>query len=336
MKKKIAFIGLVGMLFLSWMTVGAGMAAEVKSYVFGSGPMGGPWRIGVGAGGQMLNEQLKDKYSFTVAASGGSVENVRRLMAGEYHTVWAHMNNMDDAWNGKGLFKEQKPFKEMRALEYLADQAICAVTLAKTPIRNFMDLAGKKVNIGPAGSGGVPILRDMFRALGLEDKVNIVNIGFQAGAQALRDGQIDANINPGGPYVTPAIAEIAFSTSLRTIEPTPEEAKKIEAALSYLYLDEIPPNRSVGEGSDKAKKAFFWSMFWIAHANMPADVVYDMLRVTQDPKNKEILGKVLSYWQTAAPKFESLVKMGIPLHPGAVKFWREKGVTVPPALIVSR
>ncbi|MEW6335734.1 MAG: TAXI family TRAP transporter solute-binding subunit [Thermodesulfobacteriota bacterium] len=336
MTKKMWLLGVIGILCLGWVTAGAVSAAEVRTYVFGSGPMGGPWRIGVGAGGQMLNEQLKDKYSFTVAASGGSVENVRRLMAGEYHTVWAHMNNMDDAWNGKGLFKEQKPFKEMRVLEYLADQAICAVTLAKSPIRTFMDLAGKKVNIGPAGSGGVPILRDMFKALGLEGKVTIVNIGFQAGAQALKDGQIDANINPGGPYVTPAIAEIAFSTALRTIEPTPDEAKKIESALSYMYLADIPPNRSVGEGSDKAKKAFFWSMFWIAHASMPDDVVYDMLRVTQDPKNKEVLGKVLSYWQTAAPKFESLVKMRIPLHPGAIKYWKEKGVAVPAELIPSK
>lgn len=336
MKKKMWLFGVIGIFCLSWMTVGTGMAAEVKSYVFGSGPMGGPWRIGVGAGGQMLNEQLKDKYTFTVAASGGSVENVRRLMAGEYHTVWAHMNNMDDAWNGKGLFKGQKPFKEMRALEYLADQAICAVTLAKSPIKNFMDLAGKKVNIGPAGSGGVPILKDIFKALGLEDKVNVVNIGFQAGAQALKDGQIDANINPGGPYVTPAIAEVAFSTALRTIEPTAEEGKKIDDALSYLYLSTIPPGKSVGEGSDKAKKAFFWSMFWIAHSSMPADVVYDMLKVTQDPKNKDVLGKVLTYWTTAGPKFESLVKMGIPLHPGAIKFWKEKGVSIPSALVSSK
>ena len=336
MKKNMWLVCLIGILCCSWMTMGTVTAAEVKNYVFGSGPMGGPWRIGVGAGGQMLNEQLKDKYSFTVAASGGSVENVRRLMAGEYHTVWAHINNMDDAWNGKGLFAGQKPYKDFRVLEYLADHAICAVTLAKSPIKTFMDLAGKKVNIGPAGSGGVPILKDMFKALGLEGKVNIVNIGFQAGAQALKDGQIDANINPGGPYVTPAIAEISFSTALRTIEPTAEEARKVESNLSYLYLSTIPPGKSVGEGSDKAKKAFFWSMFWIALPTMPDEVVYDMLKVTQDPANKALLGKVLNYWESAGPKCDSLVKMKIPLHPGAIKFWKEKGVSIPPELIPAK
>lgn len=53
--------------------------------------------------------------------------------------------------------------------------------------------------------------------------------------------------------------------------------------------------------------------------------LYDMLKVTQDAKNKEMLGKVISYWLTAGPNFSPLVKMGIPLHPGAVKFWKDQG-----------
>lgn len=333
MDRKCFVVSLIGVFLLCTLMSGIAFGAEVKNYVFGSGPMGGPWRIGVGAGVQILNEQLKDKYSFTAAASGGSVENVRRMINGEYHTIWAHINNMDDAWNGVGLFEGQKPFKDMRVLAYLADQAVNVTTLAKSPIRNFMDLAGKRVNIGPAGSGGVPIARAMFKALGIEDKVKIVNISFQAGAQALKDGQLDVSMIPGGPYISPAIAEISHSVALRIVEPTPEEAKKIESAISYLYVSSIPPNRSVGEDSDKEKKAFFWSMYWLALPSVPGDVVYDMLRVTQDPKNREVLGKILAYWLTAGPKFDTLVKMGIPLHPGAVRFWKEQGVKIPPEIM---
>ncbi|NWF92773.1 MAG: TAXI family TRAP transporter solute-binding subunit [Syntrophaceae bacterium] len=332
MKARIFLLTLVGLFLVSFI-MGETASAQVKNYVFGSGPMGGPWRIGVGAGVQILNEQLKDKYSFTAAASGGSVENVRRMINGEYHTIWAHINNMDDAWNGAGLFEGQKPFKEMRVLEYLTDQAINVTTLAKSPIRNFSDLAGKKVNIGPAGSGGVPIAKAIFKALGITDKVKIVNIGFQAGAQALKDGQIDVSMIPGGPYISPAIAEISHSVTLRIVEPTLEEAKKVESEISYLYLGTIPANKSVGENADKEKRALFWSMYWVALASMPGDVVYDMLKVTQDPKNKEVLGKVLNYWLTAGPKFDTLVKMGIPLHPGAIRFWKEQGVKIPPEVV---
>jgi hypothetical protein len=62
MKRRSLIVGLLGLIFISMMTVAA-TAAEVKNYVFGSGPMGGPWRVGVGAGVQVLNEQLKEKYS---------------------------------------------------------------------------------------------------------------------------------------------------------------------------------------------------------------------------------------------------------------------------------
>jgi TRAP transporter TAXI family solute receptor len=333
MKTKVVVMGIGIVFFLALFVVPSPSFAQGEKYVFGSGPMGGPWRIGVGAGVQVLNEQLKGKYSFTAAASGGSVENMRRMMAGEYDTIWVHQNNLYDAWNGVGLFAGQKPFKDVRALEYMTDQAICIATLAKTDIRKVADLAGKKVNIGPAGSGGVPIAKAIFEALGLTDKVKIVNISFQAGAQALKDGQIDVNMNPGGPYVTPAIVEIAQSVGIRLVEPTAQEAEKVLSALSYLHLGVIPPNKGPGENADKERKAFFWSMYWVALPRVPDRVVYDMLAVTQNPKTKAILGKVLNYWLAAGPKFESLVKMGVPLHPGAVKFWKEKGVTIPPQLM---
>jgi TRAP-type uncharacterized transport system substrate-binding protein len=140
-------------------------------------------------------------------------------------------------------------------------------------------------------------------------------------------------MTPGGPYVPPAITEIARSAMIRFIEPTTEEAKKIESEISYLYLGVIPPNKAPGENADKERKAFFWSMYWVALLSMPDEVVYDMLRVTQEPKNKEVLGKVLNYWTTAAPSFSSLERMGIPLHPGAVKYWTEKGVKIPSGLM---
>ncbi len=62
-------------------------AAEVQKYVWGSGPMGGLWRIGVGAAVQLINEQYKDKYFFTAASSGGGIENMRRLITGEFDTT---------------------------------------------------------------------------------------------------------------------------------------------------------------------------------------------------------------------------------------------------------
>ncbi len=308
-------------------------AAEVKKYVLGSGAMGGAWRVGLGACAQLLNEQFKDKYFFTTAASGGSVENMRRIMTGEYHTCWAFINNMDEAWKGVGVFEGQKPFKEMRVVEKVTDQACSVAVLAKSPIKSFMDFSGKKVNLGPAGTGLVFIFRSMFKALDLTDKVKVSYLNHEGAAQALKDGQIDIVVSPGGPYISPAVLEVSRSVPIRIVEPTIEEEKKIEPLLPYLKVGPIPPNKAPGENADKVRRAYFYSTYWIALASMPDDVIYDILSSTQDPKNKEVLNKVINLWEDAGPDFSVTAKIGIPLHPGAVKFWKEKGVKLPPEII---
>ena len=283
MGRRFGVFALAGILLITLTAVQTVAAAEVQRYVMGSGPMGGPWKIGVGAGVQLINEQLKDKYFFTAAASGGSVENTRRLAAGEYDTIWIQGGNMYEVWTGTGLFAGKQPYTEMRMMEYLIDQALNIVVLAKSPIRTLSDLAGKKVNMGPAGSGWVDITKTMMKSLGIENKVKANYLNFEAGAQALKDGQIDATFSPGGPFATPAIVEIARSVPIRLLEPHPEEAKKIVAAIPYLHVGVIPANKAPGENSDRDRKAFCGAVYWVAQARMPEQVVYDLLKVTQEP-----------------------------------------------------
>ena len=307
-------------------------AAEVQKYVWGSGPMGGLWRIGVGAAVQLINEEYKDKYFYTAAASGGGVENVRRLIGGEFDTTWAHTNIMEEASTGTGLFEGQKPFKDMRVMIFMGDQAVCVVALAKSPIKSFSDLAGKKVNVGAPGGIGVSIAKSIFKALGIEDKVKLSFLNPEGAAQGLKDGHIDAALAPGSPF-TPSFVELARSAPIRLIEPTKVEEDKIEKGLPYMELKLIAANTAPGENADKPRKAFFWGQYWIARPGMPDQAVYDALKVTQEPKNREMLTKVMKLWGESGPAFGPVAKMGIPLHPGAVKYWKEKGVKLPPEMV---
>jgi hypothetical protein len=334
--KKCSRMGLfvmAGFFLMALMAVQTVAAAEIERYVIGGGPMGGPWKIGVGAGVQVINEQLKDKYFFTVAATGGSAESARRMAAGEFDTTWIQGGNMYELWTGTGIFTGKKPYKDIRLLEYLTDQALNIVVLDKSPIKSISDLAGKRVNMGPAGSGWVDITRTIFKALGMENKIKANYLSFDGGAQALKDGQIDATFSPGGPYATPSIVEISRSVKIRLIEPPDDEAQKITKAIPYLYVSMIPANRAPGENADRERKAFFGAVYWVAQARMPDQAVYDILKVTQEPKNKEVLGKVLSYWATAAPKFDSIASLGIPVHPGAARFWKEQGAKIPESML---
>ena len=327
--RKMAMVW-IGVLLLG--IVSGANAAEVQKYVWGSGPMGGLWRIGVGAAVQMINEQMKDKYFFTAAASGGGVENVRRMIGGEFDTTWAHTNIMQEATTGTGMFDGQKPYKDMRVMVFMGDQAVCVVALAKSGIKNFSDLAGKKVNVGAPGGIGPSIAKSMFKALGIEDKVKLSFLNPEGAAQGVKDGHIDAALAPGSPF-TPSFTELARSTPIRLVEPTKAEEDKIEKGMPYMYVKIIAPNTAPGENADKPRNAFFWGQYWVAKASMPDQAVYDALKITMDPKNKEMLTKVMSLWGEAGPVFAPVAKMGLKLHPGAIKYWQEKGVKLPPEML---
>jgi uncharacterized protein len=330
MKTRKLIMAWIGVLLMG--IISSANAAEVQRYTWGSGTMGGLWRIGVGAAVQMINEQYKDKYFYTAAASGGGVENMRRMIGGEYDTIWVQTNVMEEARTGTGIFEGQKPFKEMRALAFMGDQAVCVIALSKSPIKSFGDLAGKKVNVGTPGSVGVTIAKSMFKALGIDDKVKLSFLNPEGAAQGLKDGHLDAALAPGSPF-TPSFVELARSTSIRLIEPTKAEEDKIEKGLPYMETKVIAPNTAPGENGDKPRRAFFWGQYWIARPGMPDQAVYDALKVTQEPKNKEILTKVMVLWGESGPSFGPIAKMGIPLHPGAIRFWQEKGVKLPPELL---
>lgn len=327
--RKMAMVWIGALLFG---IISSANAAEVQKYVWGSGPMGGLWRIGVGAAVQLINEQMKDKYFYTAAASGGGVENVRRLIGGEFDTTWAHTNIMQEALTGTDTFEGQKPYKDMRVMIFMGDQAVCVIALAKSPIKSFSDLAGKKVNVGAPGGIGPSIAKSMFKALGIEDKVKLSFLNPEGAAQGVKDGQIDVALAPGSPF-TPSFVELARSTTIRLIEPTKEEEDKIEKGLPYMEVKAIAPNTAPGENADKPRKAFFWGQYWVATPKMPDQAVYDALKITQEPKNREMLTKVMSLWGESGPVFAPVAKMGMPLHPGAIKFWQEKGVKLPPELL---
>ena len=240
--RKMAIVWL-GVLLLG--IVSGANAAEVQKYVWGSGPMGGLWRIGVGAAVQLINEQMKDKYFYTAAASGGGVENVRRMIGGEFDTTWAHTNIMQEATTGTGMFDGQKPYKDMRVMVFMGDQAVCVVALAKSRIKNFSDLAGKKVNVGAPGGIGPSIAKSMFKALGIEDKVKLSFLNPEGAAQGVKDGHIDAALAPGSPF-TPSFTELARSTPIRLVEPTKAEEDKIEKGMPYMDLKVDRPQHPTG------------------------------------------------------------------------------------------
>jgi TRAP transporter TAXI family solute receptor len=145
-----------GMLFLAFMftfslvSYSPAHAQEAK-LSFASGSVGATWYYAIGGFLQVIGKQLKG-FQVSVAATGGSVENLRQLAKHETDFAWAQSPNMYDAWNGVGLFKG-KGTRDFRMIALVYESEHTIICLDDGKIRKLADLKGKKVEMGPPGSG---------------------------------------------------------------------------------------------------------------------------------------------------------------------------------------
>jgi TRAP transporter TAXI family solute receptor len=323
----------MGFICLAVILVVSGTAfAQERQFKFGGGTSGGPWFVGVGAGVAMLNQNAQGKFIFTYGASAGSVENTRRVSTYEYDTGFAHVLTLYEALNGLGQFKGRPPAKNLRAIAKVMDLTHLWVSLQSSNIKTMSDLAGKKVNIGPPGSGTQVNSMYILQALGIYEKIKAQHLTFAGGARALSDRQIEVTTGAGIPYTVPAITEIAQMNPVRYIPVSEQEYKKIHAKYPFYQYITIP--KGVCKGVDAPVQAIAYSAYWIVNDRMPDDVIYDMLKIVMEPKNNKILAQIQKNWSAVSGDLSGVAGLGIPCKKGAAKFWQEKGVKLPEGMKV--
>ncbi|MCL6610222.1 MAG: TAXI family TRAP transporter solute-binding subunit [Peptococcaceae bacterium] len=288
-----------------------------KFYSYVSSNPGGTWYNMVGGAINLYNEKIPG-VKFSVEASGGSVENVRRVASGEADFGMAYSSHMYEAWNGKGNF-EGKPSQDIRALCEVYRSSHYFVTLKNKNIKSMKDLEGKKVALGAPGSVTTDNSRRVLDALGI--KVNGVELSFGDAARALQDGKLDALGQGGAPAA--GVVELAASQEIYIIPFSDEELDKIVKLAPYFEKGILPANTY--KGQDKDVPTFYFSVYKIANKKVPDDVVYNVLKATFDPEGKKYLSNVHPQWKELKNNPEGLKQLGVPYHPGAEKFWKEQG-----------
>lgn len=326
MKKRL-FRGMILCLMLGVIGFLPAAAAEQTQFKFGGGTSGGPWFVGVGGAVQMFNEQLAGKFEFTYGASAGSVENIRRVATYEYDTGFVHSTQLWEAVNSAGLFKGRPKVTNVRLIARVSDLSHLWVALKASGIKSLHDLAGKKVNVGPPGSGGQINSMYILSALGLWDKVTAQNLTFDGGARALADRQIDATTGSGIPFTIPAITEISQTNDIMYIPMSKEDIGKITAQYPFYFPVTAPAG--VVKGVDEPVGVMMYSAYWIVSDKMPDAAVKAMLEIVTQPDNKKQLTNVQRNWSEVNGDFSGVSKLGIPIQKAAAEFWKSQGVTLP-------
>ena len=258
--------------------------------------------------------------------TGASVENVKLASKGET-VVGEVMGDVAVAgYNGTSKFKGKK--QKILSMAIMYPNLLQLVTLKKSPITNVEQIKGKTISSGSPGSGTNFMAEVVFKALGIPlDSYKDTRLSFTESSNALRDGTIELGTWSVGPG-TSSIMDLATTHDIRIIPFTPEQTKKVLAANKTYSAVELAGG--VYKGVDKPVPTIgVWNVM-ICQKSLDTDLVYNLVKALY--AHNDLLCKIHPSAAYTTP--ENAVKYSpIPLHPGTIKYLKEKGIKVPAKLI---
>ncbi|MEW6260401.1 MAG: TAXI family TRAP transporter solute-binding subunit [Thermodesulfobacteriota bacterium] len=313
--KKSWTIGLIVLLTLA--AFSGAMAAETKLVLATGGTAGTYYPFG-GAMAKIWNSKIPG-MNVTAQTTGASGENIRLINKKEAELALVQSDTLDFAFNAKEAFKE--PLKEMGAIAVLYPEIIQVVVRADSPAKTFADLKGMKVGVGAPGSGTEANFRQLLDVYGMtKDDVKGQYLSFSESAEQFKDRHIDAFIVVAG-IPNSAIVDIATQHDIRILNISGDAAKKLSEKYPFLASAKIPANTYKNQAQDVETVAV--NAVLIAGKDLPVDVVYNLTKALfenqADLASAHAKGKELNL-QTAVKG------VSIPFHPGAEKYYKEKGV----------
>ncbi|MCX8196115.1 MAG: TAXI family TRAP transporter solute-binding subunit [Acidilobaceae archaeon] len=296
---------------------------EVKIFTGGTGGVYFPLGTKLA---DMLNKYSKGAIKASASTSGASVANVRALAAGDANLIFVQNDIAYYGFQGIYMFERQAVDK-LRGVAVLYPEIIQIVARADRGIRTLSDLAGKIVAIGPVGSGTAVEAELILRAAGLWGRVKVEYRGFAEAADAIALGQIDAAFIVAG-IPTAAVQTLAAKTPITLVAVPEEVVNELRRQGYQFFMRFTVPRGTYGIASDVPTVAVL-AMLAVS-ADVPDSVVYSILDImfTHIDELRQAHARAADISLARA-----LEGMPIPLHPGAVKFYRDKGITVPPHLI---
>lgn len=254
----------------------------------------------------------------TAPSTGGSIANINAIKAGDMDMGVAQSDWQYHAYNGTAKF-EGDTFDKMRAVFSVHSEPFTVIARKDANIASFDDLKGKRVNVGNPGSGQLATMEVVLEAKGWT-MADFALASELKQAAALGDNKVDAIIYTVG-HPNGSIQE-AVSTVESVMVPVEGEAiDKLVADNPFYAYATIPGG--MYPGSDADTKTFGVKATFVTSADVPDDVIYEVVKAVFD--NFDRFKKLHPAFEGL--KEEEMIKDGLsaPLHPGAVKYYKERG-----------
>lgn len=298
--------------------------AGPQDLVMGTGSSGGTYYALGAAMANAMNNKLADaQINISAQVSGASVENLNLINIGEMDLGISMNNVAADAHAGTGAFST--PVTNVMAIGVVYNEVYQIVANAKTGAKNVEDLKGLKIAIGPAGSGTLGLSQKVFAAAGIDPDKDIQpqSDSFGDASAKMQDGHIDAACNV---LAVPAssIQEMTTSMDLAYVNISDDILAAIQADAPYFTRKVIPAGTYNGQTEDcntiTCKAALYCA------ATLDEETVYQITKAFYETGDEVAAAHATGKEIQLEGCLDGITT---PIHPGAAKYFAEKGITVP-------
>jgi len=341
MNKRVFFVTSILFLVLVLVVSGPAMAQKKRFFGIATGGIGGVYYPLGGALAQTLTNKIPDLVA-TAQTGNASVANVNLISRGEVESGIAQNNVALAAYRGDKESWKTPQVKNLRCIASLYPETVHAVALAKAGIKSVYDFKGKRIIVGDKGSGTEFDSRRFLEAMGLTyDNIQPIYVYYTAAVQRMQDEQADGLFWTAG-VPTSSIIEIATTKEVTFLSFPEEVIKKLQAKYPY-YAEVVMPANSYPK-QKQAIKTVAMMAIWVTRTDVPEKDIYDVTYhlwektplIYREKKElasgSEIMAAV--HEQGKNVKLENaLLGVTVPLHKGAYRYYKEKGIQVPAALV---
>ena len=322
MPKALSIVGLVAGLVL--VSPSEEATAQTQQFVsIGTGGVTGVYYPTGGAICRLINKGRRDHgIRCSVESTDGSEFNINTIRAEELEFGVAQADLQYHAYNGTANFEDQGPFTDLRSVFSVHPEPFTVLARADAEISSFEDLKGKRVNIGPPGSGGRNTTLQLLDAMGwsLDDFVLASELKATEQGQALCDNKVEAIVYVVG-HPNGSIQEATTACESRLVAVNSPAAMQLVADTPYFGTRQIPGGMYRQNPDDV--DTFGVRATFVTSSKVSEDVVYILVKSVFDN---------FAEFKRLHPVFERLseedmVSDGLfaPVHEGAARYYRERG-----------
>ena len=297
-------------------------AQEQINLSIGTGGTGGVYYPLGGGIANVLSKHVPGMQA-TAEVTGGSVDNLKLIATGKPYLGLSMADVGQDAIRGEGKFKGSKI--PLRTLMILYTNHMHVVTVEGTGVNSMRDLKGKRVSTGSPGSATEVMAFRIIEAAGLDPNKDMTRerLGVAESVNAIKDKKIDAFFWVGG-LPTAAVTDLAATpgTRIKLIDHA-QYVTAMNKKYGNLYLEDAIPSKTYSGMTADNKQASVANIL-VAHQKMSDQTAYNIVKTIFDKR-----ADLINVHKSAEEfKLETQKASGtpVPYHPGAMKYFQEKGV----------